>query len=143
MKEIQGKIRFGVIPKDSLVIKGTNPIDGLDIELLDIDEAAIEYAVFNKKCVRLSLITEEQASEFVDSYTVSKARRTGLTQYGSYRMSNKESLISLLKENDVWIKEWCYYKDFDVKSFDDEMDMYDQIQYQDNCPDDLLLIKLT
>lgn len=131
MKEIKCKTKFAVISiykEKSYIATDENPYELFTNEQMN-------------DSLYLSEITEEQAAEFIEEYGWMYRGYNGEHSPFPYKTA-KESLISLLKANDVWIKEWCNYKDFDVKSFDDEMDMHDQIQYQDNCPDDLLLIKL-
>ena len=89
----------------------------------------------------LSAITEENASLLVDCETKSKGRRMGSTQHGSYTKTAKESLFSLLKANDCWIKEWLNmpkYEEYkwlaDSFNFIRDMDKYRAM------PDDYLLI---
>lgn len=133
MKEIQGKIKFGIVPlrKDEKFGLVANDLDAYkSMTNNDMDSAVL-----------LSEITEKQAAEFVE----------GFDQYWADYCSKsfnllrtpKESLISLLKANDVRIKEW---KQKPFRRWENEYGIYevtdkDTIEY-DNTPDDLLLIKL-
>lgn len=123
MKEIQGKIKFGVF------------------EVYLPNDIRVE----NDICI--SKITEEQAAEFVESEDFLDYFKV----YGSNDLwiaSSKESLISLLKANDVWIKEWKespinidYLPDYGCQKYPQECFEQDVREYE-NLPDDLLLIKL-
>ena len=135
MKEIQGKIKFGVIPMNK---KEENNrflvLDNDSYNSLSKDQLKNSYY--------LSLITEEQAAEFAeidnkldDEYF---GDVYGFVNYFSSQnnwhplSTAKESLISSLKANDVWIKEWLH-DEYDVESYRQKLL---------SLPDDLLLIKL-
>ena len=128
MKGIQGKIKFGVIP-----MKKWN-LDGL-IE----DDSEAYNSLTNEQMdnsIILSDITEEQATDFVEYYNSERVYRnyTGLLDEAWDCKTAKESLISLLKANDVWIKEWKVENN-------KGMTIWEENEYE-QLPDDLLLIKL-
>lgn len=112
MKEIQSKIKFGIAEIRNGIC---------NIEICD-----------NRERYILSKITEKQAAEFVAPKTIWKDKEFRVVPVTT--ISPKESLISLLKANDVCIKDWCVQPNasFTLK----EDDLYDKL------PDDLLLIKL-
>ena len=129
MKEIQGKIKFGVIPMNK---KEENNrflvLDNDSYNSLSKDQLKNSYY--------LSLITEEQAAEFVeidnkldDEYF---GDVYGFVNYFSSQnnwhplSTAEESLISLLKANGIETKEMAD-------------NLYDEVE---QLPDDLLLIKL-
>lgn len=110
MKEIQGKIKFVAIPL----------INGM------IGYLPLRY----EKIGLLSEITEKQATEFVECVW---------SMYRNYQLGDliptaKESLISLLKANNIWIKKW-YAEDYEHLPIMRK-------KLCDSAPDDLLLIKL-
>ena len=134
MKEIQGKIKFGVIPVNTDV----KIIDYGKTNLLrsaeDVDFIANKVTIEQiKTAVYLSEITEEQAAEFVECDLDWMATDHNGKPEPIFNTA-KESLISLLKANDVYIKEWCMQPNASFTS--EESDLYDKL------PDDLLLIKL-
>ena len=135
MKQIQGKINFAVI----LLRKK----EGFGLIALD-DEfySSLTNEQMDNSFI-LSDITEEQAAEFVEKGDIRftmpfqkeewfyKDYETGFVNLIS---SAKESLISLLKANNIWIKEWCINSN--IKFTQKEAKMWE------TTPDDLLLIKL-
>ena len=126
MKEIQGKIKFGIIP---LKKEETNTFTSLDDELFDnLTNEQMDNSYM------LSEITEEQAAKFVEYYKTEGVYRNyiGSLDEAWDCATAQESLISLLKANDVWIKEWLH----------DEYDMESYRQKLLTLPDNLLLIKL-
>lgn len=112
MKEIEGKIKFGVIPV----------VD----ELIEVKYQG------HRSGNLLSETTEEQAAEFVEGC------EDGFGNYENAQLkwfdTAKESLISLLKANDVWIKDWKVENN-------KGMTIREENEYE-QLPDDLLLIKL-
>lgn len=157
MKEIQGKIRLGVIE----INNGAVPAK----DFMSISEEKMVDSVI------LSNITEEQAAEFVESILgETKINDVPIRTYKEYgktisrlypfrlsgdlspklldelwdnggrkttkffHSSAKESLISLLKANDIWIKKW-YAEEYEHLPIMRK-------NLCDNAPDDLLLIKL-
>ena len=130
MKEIQGKIRFGVIEISNGVVPAE---DFMSIS----EEKMVDSVIFSE-------ITEEQAAEFIEGYGTENGWRNYLVEsqyYEALKNTAKESLISLLKANDIWIKEWIYIPDGNCWSMSnaDYMDRADRMIRKDNAPDDLLL----
>lgn len=122
MKEIQGKIKFGVIPLRKVE----------EFEFITLDESSFE-ALTNEQMdnsYMLSGITEEQAAEFVEESYHSNGKILGYKDYFinpvQLFQTAKESLISLLKANGIETKEMAD-------------NLYDEVE---QLPDDLLLIKL-
>lgn len=156
MKTIKGKIEFvGIpIPKDAsnerIYMEGTVFVDTPEKRAIICGNVS-EFGDCAILC-KLSEITEEQAAEFVESGRFVDSGDFGLgncTYYRDYpngledscEFSAKESLISLLKANDCWIKEWkeepkLWGEPRDCK-YAEEKEEYNKL------PDDLLLIKLT
>lgn len=155
MKEIIGKIKFGVIPISDLNIydKQINFCSADDYNFL-IKECSMDQLKEAKYC---SEITEELAVELVNLETewISNTPveikdeyiKIELPHIDVYQRSAKESLISLLKANGCWIKEW---KEKPLHVFSDSPHEETSMQYQDHCkrigysdlPDDFLIIKL-
>ena len=174
MKEIIGKIKFGVvgIPSDVTWFSLTDNFMGEFInKSLNLKggkflqygtKESVYYSPETFYCVekysnpilvgKLSEITEEQAAEVVDGC------EDGFGNYLNAQLkwfdTAKESLVSLLKANDVWIKEW---KDAPIKpelghycegetsweSYDNRLeDYHNETEYYNKLPDDFLIIKL-
>lgn len=154
MKEIQGKIKFGVIelPEYFEMARISNKNE-LRIKIGCAWRHIASVSPTAHIIGKLSQITEEQAAEFVRMMTFESDIIGGDQDcYENYLEDDcwydtaKESLISLLKANDVWIKEW---KEKPTGKFiDTYTDTVDwnvgraRIDYN-KLPDDLLLIKLT
>lgn len=141
MKTIQGRVLFGVIPIYNNGLSVSAFKQAHDLLLSDVKI----YGSF-----RLSEITEQQASELVDvsmfymgffkNYTIPESRHRS-----DQCKTAKDSLISLLKANDCWIKEW---KEKPTGKFVDiQNDTVDwgvgkkRIDYN-NTPDDWLVVRL-
>jgi hypothetical protein len=147
MKEIQGKIKLLVIPISNQFkmarITSTNKLRIKDgINWIGVCNVGKYSTIIGK----LSDITEEQAAEFVDKFIMDRHENSESIEYENYLnkidtcISTKESLISLLKANDIWIKEWkeqpkLWGEPRDCK-YAGEKEEYNKL------PDDLLLIKL-
>jgi len=129
MKEINGKIKFGVVP----IFNGEMPNAERHVIICE-----------------LSSITEEQAAEFVGEIDFLELYRDYLAEknngLGYLITSAKESLISLLKANDVWIKEWSKEPSrmttnaLSDKNKDRVLSIRQKIYLE--LPDDLLIVKL-
>ena len=100
---------------------------------------------------KLSEITEKQAAEFVRmlnsgyaDYSHPVYARADYTNEWTYNTA-KESLISLLKTNDVWIKEWCKKESFvyEHQMASKGSGALAALKTKENAPDDLLLIKIS
>ena len=145
MKEIQGKIKFGVIDIEKITPE-------------DIIEIYRDYQVLvsTQNSIRLSEITEEQAADFVEYYYINGDYKQFMDYVdGGFDYTNpKQSLISLLKANDIWIKEWAdapikpelgFYCEGETawESYDNRLeDYYNEMEDYNKLPDDLLLIRL-
>lgn len=135
MKEINGKIKFGVIGVTVKTDKNIT-VDTEDFMSLS-EEQTIDM-------VLLSDITEEQASEFVNTVSFDGVSEEGVPYVRG--LSFKESLVHLLKENDVWIKEWSSEPKrittnaLSEKNKDRVLKIRERLY--SNLPDDLLIIKL-
>ena len=148
MKEIQGKIKFLSMPCFNHEIYGRQ-CHRFALSEQEGDE--ISKIRTKENSFYLSEITEEQASGFVwemddigfYEYLPPHMIKPASINWQFRLKTAKESLISLLKANDVWIKEWrekpkyedynrhCYYAEFIA-----DKEAYNKL------PDDLLLIKL-
>lgn len=120
MKQTRGRVEFAVVP---------------------INDGMVGYLPLYYNMVgKLSEITEEQASELVD-WVDENEHYVDYLDHGISDITAKESLVSLLKANDSWIKDWCNYKDFD--KYIAKMQYFsDGIDFQNDAPDDFLIIKL-
>lgn len=134
MKEIQGKIKLGVIEiKSGYELARITSKNTLRVKFSEEWKHICNVSPTSDIISKLSSITEEQAAEFVESDLDWIATDHNGNPELIFKTA-KESLISLLKANDVWIKEWCMQPNASFTS--EESDLYDKL------PDDLLLIKL-
>lgn len=158
MKEIQGKVKFMVIPIPNSITWARlddNDLGGLISSKLGLGKKFLQYGTKSAYMYspehfyslqnyknpiligKLSEITEEQAAELVNlAWAQNEVIR--------YKTA-KESLVSLLKANGCCIKDWVEKPE--GKFIDLESDKVDwivgraKINYK-NTPDDYLLIKL-
>lgn len=124
MKEIQGKIRIGVI---DLFLDKSRFANKPHCAHIGVKKTFYYEGSVWDNCKLFSDMTEEQCTELVEGC------EDGFGNYLNAQLkwfdSAKESLVSLLKANDCWIKEWV------IKVMELPND-YAKI------PDDFLIIKL-
>lgn len=152
MKEIQGRIKFLVIPitldYDFARITAKNT---LRIKFGENWKYICDVLPTSHIIGKLSEITEEQAAEFVEEDQKLDDEYFGdICGYVNYCSSQnnwhpletaKESLISLLKANNVWIKEWKEESKIYPIVLSTQLIRNQYLEHED-LPDDLLLIKL-
>jgi len=143
MKQIKGKIDFVVIPINEDGVYYTNS-----------DEKQAQSLYFNMPWFYLSEIKENEACLFVDGNNGGMSDTMWLDCLSSEddfarftKQTAKESLVSLLKANDCWIKEWKEkpnINDFKSIPFCESGECkayYDELNEYNKTPDDFLIIK--
>lgn len=147
MKQIKGKIDFLVIPV----------IDNKEERVVDFEKDMPQFT--EVPWFYLNTIEESEASLFVNVHTNEFAYPSGERSYvyvnylcpsglvnlgdkSKHFRSAKESLVSLLKANDCWIKDWkvnpnkmSYEYKYYFNSQQEALDDYNK------TPDDFLIIK--
>lgn len=151
MKEIQGKVKMLIIP----IPKGAGDImiihDGTRVAYFEPNYK--RFDIPKNKCTivgKLSDITEDQCLDLVEGFGVLNGWRNylaGSQYFEMLKKTPKGSLKTLLKYNDLYIKEWIEEPnpiDFDVFGLFDAADRFDEaIKEYEKTPEDYLILRVT